>query len=67
MSNNEKERKELSLHIGLLQDLEKKASCNLCDSGTGSCTVHRACVAAIPAINLCVRMLKKHQRSLAKI
>ena len=60
------ERKELAIAISLLEEAEVKASRGLCDSGTGSCSVHRAVVAAIPALHLCLRMLKRKQKSIGK-
>lgn len=60
------ERRTLALHIALLEDLQRAATCNLCDSGTGSCRIHRAAIAAAPALQTCLSILKHHRDSLRK-
>jgi len=60
------ERRTLALHIRLLEDLLSATTCHLCDSGTGSCQIHRTALAAAPALQTCLSILRHHRTSLRR-
>ncbi len=65
--SNDVERAELNKHILALEELAQAINSSLCDSGTGGCRIRVASARATQAIELCLRMLRKHRKSIARL